>query len=59
MSDDLAYQLTKVLFDKQKDLAAIHPEAKKLNIDTPRRGHRRRFIPAQSGTTRSAVCGSS
>jgi uncharacterized protein len=34
MSDDLAYELTKVLFEKQKDLAAIHPEAKKLSLDT-------------------------
>jgi uncharacterized protein len=34
MSDELAYELTKVLFDRQSDLAAIHPEAKKLKLDT-------------------------
>jgi TRAP transporter TAXI family solute receptor len=34
MSDELAYELTKVLFDRQPDLAAIHPEAKKLRLDT-------------------------
>lgn len=34
MSDELAYQLTKVLFDRQADLAAIHPEAKKLTLQT-------------------------
>jgi TRAP transporter TAXI family solute receptor len=34
MSDELAYELTKVLFDRQADLAAIHPEAKKLKLDT-------------------------
>jgi len=34
MTDELAYELTKVLFDRQPDLAAIHPEAKKLNVDT-------------------------
>ena len=34
MSDELAYELTKVLFDRQPDLAAIHPEAKKLNLET-------------------------
>jgi uncharacterized protein len=34
MSDELAYELTKVLFDRQPDLAAIHPEAKKLKLDT-------------------------
>jgi hypothetical protein len=38
MSNDLAYELTKVLFEKQKDLAAIHPEAKKLNIRTATEG---------------------
>ncbi|HEU5258483.1 MAG TPA: TAXI family TRAP transporter solute-binding subunit [Vicinamibacterales bacterium] len=34
MTDELAYELTKVLFDRQPDLAAIHPEAKKLKLDT-------------------------
>jgi TRAP transporter TAXI family solute receptor len=34
MSDELAYELTKVLFDRQADLAAIHPEARKLKLDT-------------------------
>ena len=34
MSEPLAYALTKVLFDKQQDLAAIHPEAAKLRLDT-------------------------
>ena len=34
MSDQLAYELTKVLFDRQKDLAGIHPEARKLTLET-------------------------
>ena len=34
MSDDLAYDLTRVLFDKQRDLAAIHPEGAKLTLET-------------------------
>ena len=38
MSDELAYELTKVLFDRQSDLAAIHPEAKKLKLDTAVQG---------------------
>ena len=59
MSDELAYELTKVLFDRQPDLAAIHPEAKKLKLERPSRDHRRRFIPAPSGTTRSVVRGNS
>jgi TRAP transporter TAXI family solute receptor len=45
MSDDLAYELTKVLFDKQKDLAAIHPEAKKLSVDTATQGSPAPFHP--------------
>lgn len=32
MSDQLAYDLTRVLFEKHADLAAIHPEAAKLTL---------------------------
>jgi len=45
MSDDLAYELTKVLFDRQTDLAAIHPEAKKLKLDTAIDGSSAPFHP--------------
>jgi TRAP transporter TAXI family solute receptor len=45
MSDDLAYELTKVLFDKQPDLAAIHPEAKKLTLATAVQGSPAPFHP--------------
>jgi TRAP transporter TAXI family solute receptor len=45
MSDELAYELTKVLFDRQADLAAIHPEAKKLNLDTAVHGSPAPFHP--------------
>ena len=45
MTDDLAYELTKVLFDRQPDLAAIHPEAKKLNVDTAVHGSPAPFHP--------------
>jgi len=45
MNDDLAYELTKVLFDKQQDLAAIHPEAKKLSVDTATQGSPAPFHP--------------
>jgi TRAP transporter TAXI family solute receptor len=38
MSDDLAYVLTRVLFEKQADLAAIHPEARKLSLETATQG---------------------
>jgi TRAP-type uncharacterized transport system substrate-binding protein len=30
MSDDLAYDLTRTLFDRRSELAAIHPEARHL-----------------------------
>jgi len=45
MSDELAYELTKVLFDRQPDLAAIHPEARKLNVDTAVHGSPAPFHP--------------
>jgi len=32
MPDELAYNITRVLFDKQSELAAIHPEARNLSI---------------------------
>jgi uncharacterized protein len=31
MSDDLAFDITKLLFDKKADLARVHPEAKNLD----------------------------
>jgi len=34
MSDDLAYDLTRVLFEKQRDLAAVHPEGANLTLET-------------------------
>ena len=45
MSDDLAYEVTKVLSERQSDLAAIHPEAKKLNLDTAVHGSPAPFHP--------------
>ena len=34
MSEDLAYDLTRVLFEKQRDLAAVHPEGARLTLET-------------------------
>jgi uncharacterized protein len=45
MSDELAYQLTRVLFDHQSDLAAIHPEAKKLSLPSAVKGSPLEFHP--------------
>jgi TRAP transporter TAXI family solute receptor len=38
MPDDLAYNITRVLFAKQADLAAIHPEARHLSLATAIKG---------------------
>jgi TRAP transporter TAXI family solute receptor len=37
MPADLAFQLTRLLFDHQNDLAAAHPEAKNIKRETARR----------------------
>jgi TRAP-type uncharacterized transport system substrate-binding protein len=34
MPDALAYDITRLLFEKQADLAAIHPEAARLSLET-------------------------
>jgi hypothetical protein len=34
MPEDLAYRLTRVLFENQAELAVVHPEAKKLSLET-------------------------
>jgi TRAP transporter TAXI family solute receptor len=45
MPDDLAYQITKLLFDKQSELAAIHPEARSLSLATATVGSPAPFHP--------------
>ena len=45
MSDDLAYDLTRVLFEKQRDLAAIHPEGARLTLETAIAGSPAPFHP--------------
>lgn len=45
MSEDLAYRLTRVLFEHQVDLAAVHPEAKKLSLETAVKGSPLEFHP--------------
>jgi uncharacterized protein len=34
MDEQLAYDVTRLLFEKQSELGAIHPEARKLSLDT-------------------------
>jgi TRAP transporter TAXI family solute receptor len=38
MPEALAHDITKLLFDKQSDLAAIHPQARELALDTALKG---------------------
>jgi hypothetical protein len=45
MSEELAYQLTRVLFERQADLAAVHPEARKLSLATATKGSPLEFHP--------------
>lgn len=45
MPEELAYQLTRVLFERQADLAAVHPEARKLSLETATRGSPLEFHP--------------
>jgi TRAP transporter TAXI family solute receptor len=50
MPDDLAYNITRVLFEKQAALAAIHPEARNLSLAGAVKGSPSEFHP---GATRS------
>lgn len=45
MSEQLAYDITRVLFEKQAELAAIHPEARKLALGTATQGSPAAFHP--------------
>ena len=45
MTEDLAYRITKALFDHQDELAAIHPEAEKLSVESAVTGSTVPFHP--------------
>lgn len=45
MPEQLAYDITRVLFERQSELAAIHPEARKLSLDTATNGSPTDFHP--------------
>jgi TRAP transporter TAXI family solute receptor len=45
MSEDLAYSITKALFEKQADLIAIHPQAKHLTLESAIVGAQAPFHP--------------
>ena len=45
MPEQLAYDITRVLFEKQSELAAIHPEARNLSLQTATKGSPAEFHP--------------
>lgn len=45
MDAQLAYDITRLLFEKQEELAAIHPEARNLSLDTAWSGSPAEFHP--------------
>jgi TRAP transporter TAXI family solute receptor len=45
MPEDLAYDITRVLFERQAELAAIHPEARHLSLATAVKGSPAAFHP--------------
>jgi TRAP-type uncharacterized transport system substrate-binding protein len=49
MPEQLAYDITRVLFERQADLAAIHPQARELSIETALEGSP---IPFHAGAIR-------
>lgn len=46
MPDELAYEITRVLFERREELAAIHPEARSLSLETATKGSPADFHPA-------------
>jgi uncharacterized protein len=45
MPDDLAYDITRTIFEHQQELAAIHPEARKLSLETAEKNSPAPFHP--------------
>jgi TRAP transporter TAXI family solute receptor len=45
MDEQLAYDITRVLFERQQELAAIHPEARSLSLATAVKGSPASFHP--------------
>ena len=45
MPEPLAYDITRILIDKQPELAAIHPEARHLSLDSATKGSPAPFHP--------------
>jgi TRAP transporter TAXI family solute receptor len=45
MNEQLAYDITRILFEKQPELAAIHPEARNLSLPTAMTGSPAEFHP--------------
>ena len=53
MDPELAYQLTKLLFDQKKALAEVHPSAGRLELETAPKVAPPELHPGPSATTTS------
>ena len=57
MPESLAFDITRLLFENQSELVAIHPEAKNLSLQSATKDPPRRFIRVLSGITGSSTSG--
>ena len=58
MAEQLAYDITRLLFEKQAELAAIHPEARTCRSSAPSSGSPAPFHPGAIRFYREQACGS-
>jgi TRAP-type uncharacterized transport system substrate-binding protein len=49
MDRQLAHDITRLLFEKKSELASIHPEARKLSLETAIAGSPAPFHPGSIG----------
>jgi TRAP transporter TAXI family solute receptor len=45
MPEEMAYDITRIMFERKADLAAIHPEARSLSLETAAGGSPAEFHP--------------
>jgi hypothetical protein len=55
MSEDLAYEITRAMFENIADLQAVHPAANQTTVEFTLARRRSRCIPARSATTRRSA----
>ena len=55
MPEDLAYQITRILFERRSELIAVHSSASELTLEGAVKGSPVPFHPGASSTTRNAA----